>query len=393
MNKFKKGDWVRAKHDLHGIDKDEVVKVSDVALPTAIGAWVMIEGKKNDTVDKSYKEDDLEPWMPRVGERVRFVRDNSDGGARYGAKDEVVTVTRVRLDGEVDVTSSYLGWNPAAYIRDLEPATTAATKPYINNAGAQCDTLSEEYGYDAKRDAAKPKLKIEAGKYYRTRGGHKVGPMKAFLPGGFIMAEGDGQVWLDDGKTKPGCKMDDGLTITSELEDAPAAPEKQEPKFKVGDVVTAHSRDDWANGKTGVVVTVYTDGTVAVKFKDARGAGWGEENDTWWVLVEKLTLVPTISIVARLDNGQPRPNTTPFVHASTEAAESEAKRLADKHPGCEFAVFTMGTKHKVEKVYAHEWQRLAASGRRIDAIKALRSVADIGLAPAKDAVENFLRAA
>ncbi|TPM59367.1 ribosomal protein L7/L12 [Mesorhizobium sp. B2-2-4] len=97
------------------------------------------------------------------------------------------------------------------------------------------------------------------------------------------------------------------------------------------------------------------------------------------------------AIVCVLENGQPAPATRPYVHTTASAAETEANRLARTNPGKEFGVYTLGTVAKVEKVYDHEWQRLAAGGQKINAIRELRGITGLGLATAKDAVEDWLR--
>jgi hypothetical protein len=64
-------------------------------------------------------------------------------------------------------------------------------------------------------------LKIEKGKFYRTRDGRKVGPMRDFWDSGFFVKHGDGQVWERDGSTRAICKMPVGLEIVAEWTDEP----------------------------------------------------------------------------------------------------------------------------------------------------------------------------
>lgn len=104
-------------------------------------------------------DDIVEEWVPKVGERVRFVRDNTDSGAKYGAKGEVVTVMSEGNGARVDVSSSRFDWHPNAHVADLELLPVAAPQPAAE-------------------------LKIDAGKFYRTRDGRKVGPMKVWRFGG-----------------------------------------------------------------------------------------------------------------------------------------------------------------------------------------------------------------
>jgi hypothetical protein len=47
----------------------------------------------------------------------------------------------------------------------------------------------------------------------------------------------------------------------------------------------------------------------------------------------------TPCIVARVDNGQPRPSSWPHVHPSAASATKEAERLASVNPGKQFDVY------------------------------------------------------
>jgi hypothetical protein len=107
------------------------------------------------------------------------------------------------------------------------------------------------------------------------------------------------------------------------------------PKFKVGDrVIRANG---YFPGDIGVV-THLNDSSFTVEWAGTHG------NSPNWEAYE-LTKVtdsePTTTqhIVASIKNGKPAPSYSPFVHASAEAATAEAERLAQKHPGDEFAVF------------------------------------------------------
>lgn len=68
----------------------------------------------------------------RVGDRVRFIEDNPDGGAKYGKKGDVTEVLKVWRDGSVEVRDPRgIGWNPNAPESALEligpePATVPA---------------------------------------------------------------------------------------------------------------------------------------------------------------------------------------------------------------------------------------------------------------------------
>lgn len=131
------------------------VTVGDTGFEAVVDGKVRIFDRAGGAV---HGDDDIvEAWVPKVGERVRFVRDNTDGGAEYGAKGEVVTVMSEASEVgncQIDVSSSHFSWNPGAYLSDLEPLPVAAPQP------------------------AAPTLKIEAGRYYKTRDGRKVGPIR-----------------------------------------------------------------------------------------------------------------------------------------------------------------------------------------------------------------------
>ncbi|NKX16754.1 hypothetical protein HGG75_18595 [Ochrobactrum pseudogrignonense] len=57
----------------------------------------------------------------------------------------------------------------------------------------------------------------------------------------------------------------------------------------------------------------------------------------------------------------------------------------------EFGVYVLTQKvSEPAPSYKHEWQRFAAKGEKISAIKELRSVTGLGLRAAKDAVEHWI---
>jgi ribosomal protein L7/L12 len=72
-------------------------------------------------------------------------------------------------------------------------------------------------------------------------------------------------------------------------------------------------------------------------------------------------------------------------------AAKEATRLAGLQKGKEFGVYVMTQKvSEPAPSYKHEWQRFAAKGEKISAIKELRSVTGLGLKSAKDAVDHWI---
>ncbi|PWE52337.1 hypothetical protein DEM27_31790 [Metarhizobium album] len=100
--------------------------------------------------------------------------------------------------------------------------------------------------------------------------------------------------------------------------------------------------------------------------------------------------VDPTAIVALIEDGQPKPAARPYIHNTVGAATAEANRLAAKHKGQEFGVYVLNGTFQVPKpTYDHEWQRLAAAGQKVNAIKELRAITGLGLATAKNAVEDW----
>ncbi|ESX78497.1 hypothetical protein X757_09185 [Mesorhizobium sp. LSHC414A00] len=170
-------------------------------------------------------------------------------------------------------------------------------------------------------------LRIEAGRYYKTRDGRKVGPASRF----------------DFGDGYP---------------------------FEVGDSYWVSESGKAQTGSAGPDLI----------------AEWSDE-----VAVSSVAdSVSKPSIVCLIENGQPKPSTLPFVHADKDLAATEAARLAGKHPGQEFGVYELVTTRREAKVYPFTWQNKATQGLKIDAIKEVRAITGLGLKAAKDAVESWL---
>jgi hypothetical protein len=246
-------------------------------------------------------------------------------------------------------------------------------------------------------------LKIEAGKFYKTRDGRKVGPL--------ISNWCDNEHWpfrwpeqtmyyKPNGFSCPGSAHlhRDADDIIAEWIDEPVAKasnDNTQPKFKVGDRVEITANDNYRVsfvGSFGTIKTVPTNAAAGfrVELDDGREFPfWPSE-----MTVRPSSAPPTTTIVALIENGQPKPSSTPHVHASTGAAEKEAKRLAAKYKGKQFGVFTLTATHEEPApVYDHKWQNMAALGLKIDAIRELRAVAGLDLLSAKRAVEAFENAA
>ncbi len=363
MGEFRKGDFVRVK-DNRGAPMD--YKNGEVCQVSAVRDDLVFSNKKPGMFAKRF-----EPWQPRVGERVRVASAKISHKSGLIGREFKVTHQAYKLD---DGAQTWGGDNAGGYVwraDELEPILTTAT---------------------TEQPAT---LKIEAGKLYKTRDGRKVGPI--------VVAQGRGKPWpwkscygwntyyfKEDGFSCPGSMRDhrDADDITAEWIDEPiakpntttASNDNAQPKFKVGDVVECTVGCGLAT-----VSAVRADGKYLVNWDD------GQIGDVWWNDDDFELVTPPTTIVALIENGQPKPSSTPHVHASTGAAEKEAKRLAAKYKGQQFGVFTLTTTHEeAAPVYDHKWQNMAYLGLKIDAIKELRAVAGLNLKAAKDAVEAWI---
>ena len=147
-----------------------------------------------------YSDDDIvEAWVPKVGERVRFIQDYDHEVAGQSAIVIDVPPTswafRVRLERDGDESTELR--------ESLEPLPVASQP--------------------AAQEPAPPVLKIEAGRYNRTRDGRKVGPMERD-------DWGDGQPWTDGERWY----CEDGQWARSEINDNDLIAEWQEPTTNVG---------------------------------------------------------------------------------------------------------------------------------------------------------------
>lgn len=380
-NKYKKGDWVRLSTEKPRYGARYVstpVKLVKRTNDYLVEAYYPVEG-----IFQNIHTGDLEPWQPKVGERVRVpVTTNTE----WVGEGEVVRVPGWCVIIKM-LTGGMKGAKGGFYAHQIEPVT---------------DTLPV-----AEQPAA---LTIQAGRYYKTRDGRKVGPMVddySFDCVAFIEKSGDGRGWSKFG-VGLGLAVGDDLIaewqepvsdITAATVDAindeygPVVLELPacKPKFKVGDrVVATRTYADITAGTEYEVVEVdeYDEG-MPVRVVDNVG-------DRYWLYDDAFRIVApaTTAIVCKIDNGQPLPASRPAVHATVEAADAEAKRLANLHAGHEFGVYALtGATHKVARVYEHEWQRLAADGHDNAAAAKLMKLAVIGAGPAVTAVRSFIAAA
>lgn len=303
----------------------------------------------------------------KVGDRVRFT-------ATAGTNDVLFGCTGVIFD-----THDVFDWRVKLDVRN-------------GGYGHSCDgDVEDGYGRYANSSdlelvpvaEATGTLTIRTGRYYKTRDGRKVGPASVAGWAEDFEYRVGGNHYNADGSHFYGEKNKDLVAEwVDELAVAPAT-----AKFKVGDrVENAIPKNDY--DKPGTVTEV-TDEGYRVHWDNDPGAF-----SIYWYDNELRLVAPATSgnaIVALIENGQPKPSHRPYVHASREAAETEATRLAGKHPGKEFGVYELVATKREAKAYDFEWQRLAAGGQKIAAIKSLRGITGlISLRSAKTAVEDFL---
>jgi len=395
--KFEVGQYVVAGKDMYDIKVGDVLKVTSYASPTGLGEWVMLDGRMNKSRDGSYLEEYFKPWQPKVGDRVRVKQHRNAFGT---------VINGISPGSEVTLTN---------VVADISNAEREGWVPF----GTDTMYLVRSDDIEPLPVVAQPSLTITAGKFYRTRDGRKVGPM--ILCGNYWSAE--------NASGTPGDFTADGTSaycgilprdenrrihdIIAEWVDEPAvapvavandnAASAAKPKFKVGDRVRIlRIRDafgrDLKNGlrHIGSIVTLEARDT-SIENEGEPWEAWDVVGGSpWWVrsddieLVTPVTTTPT-AIVALIENGQPKPSAFPHVHATEAAAAKEASRLAAVHKGKQFGVYVLTkTVSEPAPTYKHEWQRLAAKGEKIAAIKELRGITGLDLRATKDAVEHWL---
>jgi ribosomal protein L7/L12 len=360
-------------------------------------------------------------WVPKVGDRVRFTNEVPDYwffGPMSSNKEGVVTdvgdetsalyiTVDVGKDGTGFVGLEHIGpahttiptptfaiGTKVRMTQDVPPFAKKGDEGVVVGGPDVDGHLRVEYatgGVAGEVHFAEPGqleavagLRIEAGKFYKTRDGRKVGPMVAYE--GFLV--GSGLHYASDGECcyhgKSNRRSFPKSDLIAEWADEPAATaEAATPKFKVGDAIRHKEL-----GYVGFVKEVRPDGAVKT-FWTKQGWGGTDRADE----IELITAAPaptTPAIVALITNGTPLPSASPKVHASQEAAGTEAARLAEEHKGQKFGVFVLADTKEVAKTYEHEWQRLAAGGDKILAIKAIRALTGFGLKASKDGIEDWL---
>lgn len=298
-----------------------------------------------------------------------------------------------------------------------------------NDWSVECSNGGTAYvTHDNQMELVHAPLTIEAGKFYMTREGRRVGPMEKFVKGGGALSKDvqgrqaafvardledcqEGGAYTADGEYLTG-GPGYGLHLIAEAPTptytANAAAEVDnladeygggKQRFKVGDRVRCLRNDGappyFTVGKAYTVVEVvdtrsHESGQLVRCIPNIPNAYHctspvGQYGDAW-------ELLPSYShaIVALIESGQPKPSHLPYVHNTRASAETEANRLAGKHKGKEFGVYELLSTIKEEPVYEHEWQRLAASGDIKEAARKLKDASGIPLISAKQSVDYWL---
>lgn len=313
--KFKVGDRVRRVKETDSPDLfGEVGKEYTVLTAHAMGIGV-VPGKPG--ADPNAFE--LVPaWQPKVGDRVRSLVDWCEvkKGETYAVVEISTNGLWVAVPGDINHYMSTEEIEPA-------PAATPAAFP------------------------------IEAGRYYKTRDGRKVGPIRAVtknmigtyrfrgvenVPNGrdlFIPASGEG--------VNHGFGYDTNLDLVALWEEPVAASNDNaavaKPKFKVGDVVEVVRSRPGLTSKVGkrIKINRVTSHALYATCEGTDNMVFHEDE----VELAGPALDSSPAIVALIENGTPRPSTAPKVHTSQEAATTEAERLALENPGQQFGVFVL----------------------------------------------------
>ncbi|MEB2845889.1 hypothetical protein [Endobacterium cereale] len=332
----------------------------------------------------------FEPWVPKVGERVTTNK-----------------TTRVNIErhwndhfrhSEGDII------NGALVVTSVAEKNTGSNIGLSNKEGRSFFYMPESTLRPA--DPAPAALTIEAGKFYNTRDGRKVGPVTHNGHGVFGAPGFGSNRWYATGRS-----YSDAKTLPTDLiaewVDEPKAGNDNggvanligksktvqvtRPKFKVGDIV--RRSNNYSLGRQLRIKEVINDDNYTAVWTDGGPGsthGWRAHE------FELVTPTPTTNpaIVCLIENGQPKPSTTPHIHADEAKAGKEAARLAGVYKGKEFGVFVLtSSTSQPAPVYKHEWQRQAAAGNKIGAIKELREIASLDLLSAKKAVEVFIEKA
>lgn len=372
----------------------------DTGFEAIVDGHVRIFDKAGGHVHGDSGLDIVEAWVPKVGERVRLIK---EGKSTTGAIGKPATLVTWGSGAFIDNNHYLLDIDPPVDYRTLAvtpnftratidcfeplpvaaPAQPAVWVPAVGDKVVWREVFASDMytkgkvyeirdgrnGYffltDDKRhaesgnhqwnagavalhfDRAQP-LKIEAGRCYKTRDGRKVGPMRKY-DGDSWKERGGRYLWRDNGERYFESDRGGATDLIAEWIDEPAAQPTEAPtasndnaapaKFKVGDRVVATKDDlDITEGMTYEIKEVDDkDELMPVAVIDDIG-------DFFWLTAGRFELVTAPvakAIVALIEDGAAKPSSKPKVHASQEDATVEAERLALAHPGQLFGVFVL----------------------------------------------------
>lgn len=333
MGKFKVGDRVRRIRYLNS----EEMKIGDTGTVTEVDAAGDCRVKPDKGGDDQFNfARYLElvaaaptAWQPKVGDRV--VSDDED------TRGEVGTVVEGGYGYPGLIMVKFDTWRRGHDGVNL-----------YGNSGKEHWLVQTK---DLQPVPAPAHLTIAAGGYYKTSDGRKVGPMSRATVGWFYV-ENELGTWRKDGTAHSAHEptatdfgdlvaewVDEPAIIKAKyVGEQPASNDNAAPaKFKVGDRVRALV--DWGSIKKGKIYTIpYLDKDGEAWLTSDGAGGWND-----YLADSELELVTstTTAIVALIENGVALPSSRPVVHASQEAATTEASRLALLHPGQAFGVFVL----------------------------------------------------
>lgn len=412
--KFKSGDIVTVSTNYDGLIVGNRYTIKDEARKTTHRWWNIVEQRNHRTNDGSFREDMLS-LAPKfaVGDKVRALVDGLDvtKGATY-------EVARVDDDGVAFRDDDFdMHW---IAFEDIELVVAAASNTnHTSCAAAEVDNLADEYGgrrafkvgdrvkvdwphemwvgeatvaevdngivivnYDNGKTGgfahkhlthvavapATATLTIQAGRYYKTRDGRKVGPMERYnrhpdFPWtvGHPFSADLGKAWRSDGSFDIDLDERHDADLIAERSDdvplrgvSPVVAPATTAKFKVGDRVkrTHGYFRGMSVGDEAIIAGV--DGEVrGLHFAEY---GDGHEHAYFEVLPQPTTMADIVrkhsgtAVVMLIENGQPKPATRPYVHDDRVAATTEAERLATTMPGSEFGVYELVTRRVADVV-------------------------------------------
>lgn len=250
-DELKAGMKVRATRDFADITKDreyEIIQVDpdDEDMPIRVrdnvgdGWWLKaVDFEPAEQAEPKFKK----------GDRVRLTKDNMGFGEAGDTGTMLNDFDYVRLDRRVNGGTD---WYVTPTDMELIGVVPSATEG---------------------NELAPATLQLEAGKFYRTRDGRKVGPIsKMDFGDGYPFEVGAGWWVSPSGEAQAGSVGPDLIAewVDEPQEDEPVAAATQ-PKFKVGDVVKFRDNyPSWAAGEKATVIgiNVWGDDGIQVEMDD-----------------------------------------------------------------------------------------------------------------------------